>query len=70
MLGAPAQAPKLSHPAVVAGKFETKYKHRKRYDASRANYIFPKSLNCVLSRDSYPLVNALMLDEMGCYLLF
>lgn len=65
-----AQAPELSHSAVTAGKFETKYKHGKRYDAPRVNDVFPKQLNCVLGRGSFPLVNALMpRDEMWCCLL-
>lgn len=50
------QAPELSYSTVMAGKFETKYKHGKRYDAPRVNDIFPKSLSCVLGRGSFPLV--------------
>lgn len=62
------QSPELSHSIVMAGKFASKYKHGKRYDASRVNDILPKSLNCVLGRVSFALVNALMpRDEMwGC----
>lgn len=62
------EAPELSHPTVMAGKFASKYKHGKRYDAYRVNDVLPKSLNCVLGRVSFPLVNALMpRDEMwGC----
>lgn len=63
-------APEPSHSAVMTGKFETKYKPGKRYDAPGITGIFTKLLNCVICRSSFLLVNALMpRDEMWCCIL-